>query len=1714
MDNLANNAGNGRGRGRGNVGGRGRGRGQQRNHAERIEAAWQGREDKIARYTFTTIEDGGVSTGETTRELNKFMVSDLKKYVKEIGKGLSDGVLIDPQEPTEPTDATRMPIYIMNLKKYHDKVEEFDNFRTNFYNKALGQCSAALEEQITSHPDFGNVDHDGFALMRIIKELTTTFADRRSTADAQDEILNKFHVMKQGDATLLDWCERITSAGDVIKDYGATIAGATLIEEVAARNGRAGNPNDMDRNAAHQEALGVRFIKGASKDGAELLKDLRNAFLVGRDEWPKTLHSAYTVISRREPTVVENRQRHQAPEERRQGIVFAQRERVAEDGPPVIGLHGVAMRPEIRCNTCGDFGHFSNHCPGGQGKSWGRSVVLQKYSFAQAVNKKLWDRVLLDSQSSVDVFCNASLLTDIHYAGSRMYIQCNAGTLMTDMQGTLPGYGIVWYSEKAIANILSLNNVRSRSGVVYLDEEGKFTVTNADGSVDVYVADEDGLHSRCATATECATATLLVATVDDNKDNYTKSEVNRANRARTLQIRLGRPSTADFIHIVNHNLLPNNPVTERDIKSAEAIYGQDVGSIKGKTVRRSPNAVAPKDRVQLPPSSMERYKDVTIAVDIMYINGLAFLTSISRDLKFGTIECIANRKTATIMAGLASIKKTYGGGGFNVTLGLVDGEFDGDKLREGCADIGISLNSAGADSHVGEIERYHRVLKERVRATWNTLPFEHMPAKATMELASGAVFWLNSFAKKDGVSSTLSPRTIITGQTLDYNRHCQYEFGEYVQTHEATDNTTASRTVGALAMRPTGNDQGSWYFLSLATGKILNRDVATRLPMPREVIDQVHRMARRQKVNRGLVFGTRTNEPFHADVEYDSDADSDYSYASDDDDDDEDDNGIVDHLANDGAGDQGVYHGHDDGNENDNDNDDASSEDPSQSEDESSKGESDEDESSKDESRNYDDGQVEIHSEDDESSKDELRDNDDGQVVNRDNDDGQVVNNHDGQVVSNNDDGQVVSNDDDGQVVSNDDDGQVVRNDDDGQVVRNDDDGQVVIETVQDEEAGVSEYAIEPIEMFPQDGGTEREEMNAKYDAKYGERSGKHNLRPRRDPGYSVSDLHVTMAGVGSDDEVEDEEMATEQMSMKRGIKEFGQLGVDAVAAELKMLHDRVAVKPMKPKELNAEQRRDALAYHMYLKRKRNGKVKGRGCADGRKQRAWTNKEDSTSPTVSTEAVFLTAVIDAHEGRDVAVVDIPNAFLQADMDESVHIRFTGKMVELLLEIDPELYGPCITYEGKEKVMYVELLKALYGTLRAAKLFWEKLSAQLEEWGFVANPHDPCVMNKIINGKQFTIAFHVDDLKLSHMETKVVDSVIEKLDEEFGKEAPLTKSRGKVHEYLGMTLDFSKPGELTVDMVDYTKTVIAGMPDEMKGKAKTPAGSHLFTVNDNPVLLDNGRKETFHRMVMQLLYLSQRGRPDIRTAISFLCKRTSIPDEDDWRKLVRVMRYLQKTLYLKLRLSADGTGLIKWWVDASFAVHHDMKSHTGATMSLGSGSIYSMSAGQKLVTRSSTESELVGLHDALPQALWTRRFLEAQGFEVVDTIIYQDNMSAMLLEKNGRASSGKRTRHIQLRFFFAKDCIDNNEISVEYCPTKEMLGDFHTKPLQGHLFYKLRALIMNIDPSSEFYSEQRSVLNESVTLLNEPVVDAGKRVTYADVVRSTDGGDGWQRVASR
>jgi hypothetical protein len=350
------------------------------------------------------------------------------------------------------------------------------------------------------------------------------------------------------------------------------------------------------------------------------------------------------------------------------------------------------------------------------------------------------------------------------------------------------------------------------------------------------------------------------------------------------------------------------------------------------------------------------------------------------------------------------------------------------------------------------------------------------------------------------------------------------------------------------------------------------------------------------------------------------------------------------------------------------------------------------------------------------------------------------------------------------------------------------------------------------------------------------------------------------------------------------------------------------------------------------------------------------------------------------------------------------------------------------------------------------LFYQKLKNDLMQEGFVINPYDPCVANRMVNGKQHTVTWHVDDLKSSHVDSKVNDDFLQWMEKKYGgdKNNPVKATRGTRHDYLGMILDYSIPGVVQVDMAYYVKKMVDEFPESLK-PAKYPWKEDLFKVDPKSPPLHRKKAETFHTFVAKMLFAVKRSRPDVGLSVAYLTTRVNCPNEDDWEKLKRTMRFLKHTQDAILYLKADSLHVLKWYIDAAFAVHPDMKSHTGAIATMGSGAIQSISTKQKINTRSSTEAELVSVDDVLSKVMWMKLFLDAQGYQVKENVIFRDNQSSMKLEVNGKSSSGKRTRHFNIKYFFITDLIERKEVTTKYCPTDHMIGDYNTKPLIGKKF---------------------------------------------------------------
>jgi hypothetical protein len=238
---------------------------------------------------------------------------------------------------------------------------------------------------------------------------------------------------------------------------------------------------------------------------------------------------------------------------------------------------------------------------------------------------------------------------------------------------------------------------------------------------------------------------------------------------------------------------------------------------------------------------------------------------------------------------------------------------------------------------------------------------------------------------------------------------------------------------------------------------------------------------------------------------------------------------------------------------------------------------------------------------------------------------------------------------------------------------------------------------------------------------------------------------------------------------------------------------------------------------------------------------------------------------------------------------------------------------------------------------------------------------------------------------------------------------------------------------------------------------TPALGDLFEKGEGERVNDVDRA-SFHTTVAKLLYLSKRTRYDIALPVAYLCTRVSCATVGDVKKLDRVMGFLKLTKRRELVLTYRGAWDVAGYIDAAFGCHHDGKSQSGCIVRVGGAPVLVISRKQKIVTKDSTEAELVALSDLVTEVERCDEFMKEQGVQDLEVpVVYQDNTSTISLVTEG---GGKpRTKHLRVRQHLVKEKIDKKEVRVEYIPTKDMLADVLTKPLQGVSFREMVSEIM-------------------------------------------------------
>jgi hypothetical protein len=255
--------------------------------------------------------------------------------------------------------------------------------------------------------------------------------------------------------------------------------------------------------------------------------------------------------------------------------------------------------------------------------------------------------------------------------------------------------------------------------------------------------------------------------------------------------------------------------------------------------------------------------------------------------------------------------------------------------------------------------------------------------------------------------------------------------------------------------------------------------------------------------------------------------------------------------------------------------------------------------------------------------------------------------------------------------------------------------------------------------------------------------------------------------------------------------------------------------------------KKKVLASLIFLKEKRKGDIKARSCANGSKQREHIAEGKAAAPTVALESIFTTAAIDAKEHWKVVTIYIPGAFLHANNEDYVIMKMVETLAELMMKTNPKLYRKYVVIKKGCSVLYLRLQKALHGMMKRTLLFYRKLFAKLCDMGFEIYPYNPCVVNKIVNGTQMTVRWHVDDLRINHASQDNIMAFVKKIKDIYGEN--LAEKVGMVHDYLGMTFDYSFDDKVRINMNQDISKVIKEFPQEILGICATPAADHLYKI---------------------------------------------------------------------------------------------------------------------------------------------------------------------------------------------------------------------------------------------------------------------------------------------
>ena len=560
------------------------------------------------------------------------------------------------------------------------------------------------------------------------------------------------------------------------------------------------------------------------------------------------------------------------------------------------------------------------------------------------------------------------------------------------------------------------------------------------------------------------------------------------------------------------------------------------------------------------------------------------------------------------------------------------------KLAIGTKYQQINFNFANPLEHVPEAERNIRVIKEQVRAQYHRLHYQHLTRNMVKYMTMDATKKLNFIPARHGISQYYSPRMILHQQNLQYDHHGQHAIGKYVMGHDKPHitNTNAARALDCIYLRYNSSHQGGHELLHLPTNAVITRRFVTPIPITPAVMRQVHTIATTERMPPGLKIENKQgqllyNSAWLAGVDYDQ------QQFNDDDD-------IYD--------DDFVQPEEDNKNNID------------KLEDELDLNDIEEDRYFNRNNANSNDN------DNDDNNNNDNNDNNEPEPPNNADDDSTIDNqSYDG---SNNNDPDDPDDPDKPEPPTNCRATQIAR---ELPSVTH-----AVTRSGRISKSGPRLTALQMYQFF--DAEVKLRNLNA-YDST--------KARVILMVMCQIIKKHPTKYSF------------IQSYSVNKAIKKFGHRAKDAAFKEMKQLHDQIVFKPINLNDLTDLEQKRAMESLIFIVEKRDGSMKARTCANGSTQRAYIDRDQAASPTAASDAIVITGVVDAKQKRDVMTSDVPNVFVQTNVPsqkdtgekaDRIIMKIRGVLVDMLVEMDPTIYTDFVIEHNGNKVLYVQMLKAL------------------------------------------------------------------------------------------------------------------------------------------------------------------------------------------------------------------------------------------------------------------------------------------------------------------------------------------------------------------------------------------------------------------------------------